>query len=111
MRCTQVSTVSNYKDIKLPAYVSPSMLSARLLAYSGSEMGDYYQMLYGLSKTFTCIYGQNIIDNKGAIAQMDAKVAQEYWRLEYDLLVGKQYFKEIEAAKELENAPRVGLNK
>ncbi len=109
IRCTQVSTFSNYEDIQLPAYVSPSMLSARLLAYSGSEMDGYFQMIYGLSNKFTCIYGQNIIDNDGMMAQMDDKTAQEYWQLEYDLLVGKQYFKEIEAAKEQENALRVGL--
>lgn len=111
LRCTQVSAHSNYKDIELPAYVSPSMLSARILAYTGSEMSDYYQMLYGLSEKFTCIYGQNIIDNNGVIAPMDEKTAQEYWELQYDLLVGKQYFTEIEAAKEQENAPLVGLKK
>jgi len=111
IRSTQVSTHSNFKEIDLPAYVSPSMLSAKVLAYTGSDMGDYYQMLSGLSDTFTCIYGQNIIDNTGKMAKMDDKTAQEYWQLEYDLLVGKQYFKEIEAAKEQENAPLVGLKK
>lgn len=109
IRSTQVSAHSNYKDIQLPAYVSPSMLSARLLGYSNGEMSDYYQMLYKLSETFTCIYGQYVIDNNGVLNQMDDKTAQEYWELQYDLLVGKQYFKEIEAAKELENAPLVGL--
>lgn len=108
-RSTQVSAFSNYKDIELPAYVSPSMLSARLLAYTGSDMNDYYKLLYGLSNTFTCIYGQNIINNDGTMNQMDDKTAREYWQLQYDLLVGKQYFKEIEAARELENAPKVGL--
>ncbi len=109
IRSTQLSAYSNYKDIELPAYVSPSMLSARIIAYTGVEMSDYYKMLYGFSNTFTCIYGQNIIDNNGALSQMDEKAAKEYWQLQYDLLAGKQYFKEIEAAKELENAPIVGL--
>lgn len=109
IRSTQLSAYSNDKDLILPGYVSPSMLSARILDYSGSEMGDYYRLLFGLSNTFTCIYGQNIIDNNGVMAQMNTKTAKEYWQLQYDLLVGKQYFNEIEAAKERENAPILGL--
>lgn len=96
IRCTQVSTFSNYKDISLPAYVSPSMLSVRILDYTGAEMSDYYKMLYGLTDTFSCIYGQNIINNDGVVAQMDSKASEAFWQLEYDLLVGHQYFNEIE---------------
>lgn len=108
IRTTQVSAFSNYQDFALPEYVSPSMLSARVLAYTGVEMSDYYRMLSGLTERFSCIYGQNIITNDGEVTRMDDQMAKAYWQLQYDLLVGKQYFKEIEAARALQEAPRVG---
>lgn len=95
LRSTQVSSYSNTRALDLPAYVSPSLLSARILAYTGSEMNDFYRMLYTLNDSFSCIYGQKIIDNSGAMGQMEQASSDMYWEMQYDLLVGKQYAKDI----------------
>lgn len=92
LHITMMAAHSNYKALKLPEYVSPSMLSAYLLSYVNADMSDYYKMVYRNSKEYACVFGNNYVGSGGEPVPVRKETMSTLKKVQYDLLIGKQYF-------------------
>jgi len=89
---TMMATHSNTKKLELPGYISPSMISGYLLSYADATMSDYYKMIYLQGKKAPCPFGNYSVAGDGTLKALDGTDMKKYGSVEYDLLIGKQYF-------------------